>query len=515
MVKQSLMKNPHKVLPQLMAAVVGSWGYFCMGTSRGWGSPGLPSLNRTLDFEMDADDFKWISAVPMCGSFFGALVVSIPMQYFGRKKALVGHYLLYIFGFLTVGLTCFGKHKAMLYVGRILQGLAVGCTTPACQIYVSECSSPNIRGRLGSITASSLALGIWVAYIIGAFVEWDTLSFIFSALPVVFLLLTCFMPETPIWLLTHGMEDEGRQALQQLRGKNTNVDAEMRRMKEHHEKTDSGKGSVRFADLMTAPVLKPFGISLGIMFFQQATGINAMVFYTVSIFQSAGSSIESRYATIIVGGVQLVFTIASGFLVDRYGRRILLLSSAAVTSISLTSMGTFFYFQRIWGEATATELLGWVPLVSLIVFFVAYSGGMSNVPLIIMGEMFPSQYRTMLGTLSSSFNLFVTLAIVRFFPDMLIQLGNDVTFFIFAGCTVTSIAFVYFLLPETKGKTLEEIEEIFSNVKKNDKKAEVEQAAPATVSTQFTNIFGNQCGLVCHTMLPPVGEKDVERGITF
>lgn len=72
----------------------------------------------------------------MCGSFFGALVVSIPMQYFGRKKALVGHYLLYIFGFLTVGLTCFGKHKAMLYVGRILQGLAVGCTTPACQIYV-------------------------------------------------------------------------------------------------------------------------------------------------------------------------------------------------------------------------------------------------------------------------------------------------------------------------------------------------------------------------------------------
>ncbi|KZS11508.1 Uncharacterized protein APZ42_024333 [Daphnia magna] len=107
----------------------------------------------------------------------------------------------------------------MLYVGRILQGLAVGCTTPACQIYVSECSSPNIRGRLGSITASSLALGIWVAYIIGAFVEWDTLSFIFSALPVVFLLLTCFMPETPIWLLTHGMEDEGRQALQQLRGK--------------------------------------------------------------------------------------------------------------------------------------------------------------------------------------------------------------------------------------------------------------------------------------------------------
>ncbi|XP_057373147.1 facilitated trehalose transporter Tret1-like [Daphnia carinata] len=464
---------------------------------------------------MDADDFKWISAVPMCGSFFGALVVSIPMQYFGRKKSLVGHYLLYILGFLTVGLTYSGKHKAMLYVGRILQGLAVGCTTPACQIYVSECSSPNIRGRLGSITASSLALGIWVSYIIGAFVEWHTLSFIFSALPVIFLLLTCLMPETPIWLLTNGMEDEGRRALQRLRGKNTIVDAEMRRMKEHHEKTASSHGSIRLGDLMRGPVMKPFGISLGIMFFQQTTGINAMVFYTVSIFQSAGSSIGSRYATIIVGGVQLVFTIASGFLVDRYGRRILLLTSAAITSISLASMGTFFYFQRIWGESTATELLGWLPLVSLIVFFIAYSGGMSNVPLIIMGEMFPSKYRTILGTLSSSFNLFVTLAIVRFFPDMLIQLGNDVTFFIFSGCTVTSIAFVYFLLPETKGKTLEEIEQIFGNVKKNEKAAEVEQSALANVSTQFTSIFDDQCGLVSHTMLPSPGGKDVEKGFVF
>ncbi|KZS11507.1 Uncharacterized protein APZ42_024316 [Daphnia magna] len=515
MVKQRLMKNPQKVLPQLMAAVVGSWGYFCMGTVRGWGSPGLPSLNRTLDFEMDADDFKWISAMPMCGSFFGALAISIPMQYCGRKKALMGHYLLYIFGSLILGLTCIGKHKAMLYAGRLLQGFGVGCTTPACQIYVSECSSPNVRGRLGSITASSLALGIWVAYIIGAFVEWDNLAFIFTVLPVLFLFWTCLMPETPIWLLTHGMEDEGRHALQQLRGKNTNVDAEMRRMKEHHEKTASSHGSIRLGDLMRCPVMKPFGISLGIMFFQQATGINAMIFYTVSIFQVAGSSIESRYATIIVGGVQLVFTIASGFFVDRYGRRILLLGSAAITSISLTSMGTFFYFQRIWGADTATELLGWLPLVSLIVFFVAYSGGMSNVPFIIMGEMFPSQYRTMLGTITSSFNLIVTLVIVRFFPDMLIHLGNDVTFFIFAGCTLSSIAFVYFLLPETKGRTLEEMEELFSKVKKDDKPAEDEQAALATVSTQLTTISDNQYGIVDHSIVPPANEVDGDRVAVF
>ncbi len=150
---------------------------------------------------------------------------------------------------------------------------------------------------------------------------------------------------------------------------------------------------------------------------------------------------------------------------DRYGRRVLLIGSASVTSIALATMGTFFYFQRLWGEAEATEHLGWLPLVSLIVFFVAYSCGLSNVPLIIMGEMFPTRFRTLLGTVSSSFNLVVTFVVVRFFPDMLSGLGKDVTFFIFAGCTLASMAFVHFLLPETKGKTLEDMEKLFSSKK--------------------------------------------------
>lgn len=100
----------------------------------------------------------------------------------------------------------------------------------------------------------------------------------------------------------------------------TNVDNEMQRMKDHHQSTrnNSQQQGIKLKDLMTKSVMKPFGISLGIMFFQQATGINAMVFYTVSIFQTAGSSIDSRYATIIVGAVQLVFTVASGFFVSHH-----------------------------------------------------------------------------------------------------------------------------------------------------------------------------------------------------
>ena len=174
----------------------------------------------------------------MIGAVLGALLVNKPMQFYGRKSALIGHYLIFITGFLITGFTYFAKHKALLYVGRFLMGFAAGCTTPASQIYVilkklfeiwtsksylhlqvSECASPSIRGRLGSLTASSLALGVLVCYTIGAFVEWNVLSWVFGCLPIVFLLMTVFMPESPAWLLANGREQEARQSLQRLRGK--------------------------------------------------------------------------------------------------------------------------------------------------------------------------------------------------------------------------------------------------------------------------------------------------------
>ncbi len=110
----------------------------------------------------------------------------------------------------------------------------------------------------------------------------------------------------------------------------------------------------------------------------------------------------------------------------------------------------------------ATERLGWLPLLSLVVFFISYSGGYANVPFILMGELFPARYRSILGPLSSSFNLCCTFIVVRSFPVMQVTMTKYGAFWFFMCCTLAGIAFVYFLLPETKGKTLEDIEKIFS-----------------------------------------------------
>jgi len=125
-------------------------------------------------------------------------------------------------------------------------------------------------------------------------------------------------------------------------------------------------------------------------------------------------------------------------------------------------MGVFFYLQELWGEAETTALIGWLPLASLIVFFIAFSTGFSNVPFIVMGELFPTRYRAVLGPISSSFNLLCTFVVVRTFPDMEERMSKHGTFWFFMGCTIASMIFVYFLLPETKGHTLEEIEQFFT-----------------------------------------------------
>ena len=136
--------------------------------------------------------------------------------------------------------------------------------------------------------------------------------------------------------------------------------------------------------------------------------------------------------------------------------------SGSVVGLSLFVMGLFFYLQRRWGTDVATNTIGWLPLLSLMVFFAAYSGGYANVPFIVMGEVFPARYRSILGSTSSSFNFLCTLVIVRGFPAMKDGMGAHGTFWFFMCCTLLSLVFVFFLLPETRGKSLEEIERIFS-----------------------------------------------------
>lgn len=172
----------------------------------------------------------------------------------------------------------------------------------------------------------------------------------------------------------------------------TDISTEFERLKAGMNKAGGSSNQIHPKELLKGSVLKPLLLSMGLMQLQQFCGINSIIYFTVYIFDKAGSSIDKNLSTIIVGIVQLLATILSMFVVDRAGRRILLFISGFGMAVSLAALGAFFYMLEIYGEEVQ-ETLGWLPLASLLIFIIAFSAGYANVPFLIMGEIFPAKFR--------------------------------------------------------------------------------------------------------------------------
>ncbi|KZS06246.1 Uncharacterized protein APZ42_030360, partial [Daphnia magna] len=201
-----------------------------------------------------------------------------------------------------------------------------------------------------------------------------------------------------------------------------------------------------YAKILTnGHLMKPLIISMALMLFQQLSGINAIVFYSASVFQDAGCSLNNFLSSIIIAVVAMVFTMISVLLVDRFGRRKLLMISGVCMAVSLTGLGVFVYLKTasedlsVVDETTLAEPsvlseLGWLPLLFLISFIIAYSMGFCTVPQLIMGELFPLEYRNRLGTISASFSLGCTFIVVRTFPEMAAIMGLGGVYGLYAAC---------------------------------------------------------------------------------
>ena len=323
-----------------------------------------------------------------------------------------------------------------------------------------------------------MAGGILVSYIMGSQLAWDQLAWASAVFPALLLFVMLPLPESPVWLISRGKLKEAdkalkwlnhppRQAMDGIALRETTVyTVSDDKPPPEKEKMSSGFSK---EELLRRPVLVPFALSFMLLIFQQVSGIDAIIFYTVSIFESSGSQVNNYLATILVGLIQLVANFLSLFVVDRAGRKPLLMASGALMCVSLAAMGTHFYFQRI-GKS---EDLGLLPLISLMVFMVGFSIGYCSIPFLLMGELIPEKQRSLLSSVAGSLNLGMMFVVIKTYHDLKTHLGEDVTFWIYSVVCLASCFFVHFLVPETKGKSLEEIEQLF----------ELKQEVPLSGST--------------------------------
>ena len=335
-------------------------------------------------------------------------------------------------------------------ISRIICGLAVGSAAVLSPTYISEIAPAEKRGTLVTYNQLAIVIGILLAYFIDyTLVGFDNGWRYMLAVPVVFgLLFLVFLhisfPESPRWLMKVGRSDKARGILEKLGGA-TYAETEQKAMKATGtEASDSG---VHVKDLFKGRI--GYVVLLGTLLaaFQQITGINAVVNYAPAIFLKTGvGSDTALLQSIIVGFVNFLFTIVAVRLVDRSGRKTLLTWGAAGMTISLVYLSIAF------------NASGLGVLISLLAYIAFFAASLAPVMWVVTSEIYPTRIRGVAMSFSTAISWIFTLIVVQFFPWMLSHLGGAISFGLFAFFSLLALIFIIFFIPETKGKSLEQIQ---------------------------------------------------------
>ncbi|CAL8087068.1 unnamed protein product [Orchesella dallaii] len=445
---------------QIVAAVAATVGAFGLGTVLGYTSPAMPDLkeriyNGTVDIEPFSEETEsWIGSIINLGALASAIVVGILVDIIGRKLTMLLLSAPFVLGWL---LLAFAKNSAMIIIGRVITGFCGGGFSLAAPLFVAEMAEDNIRGALGSGFQVMVTFGILFVYVFGSFLSFQWLAIICGFVPLVFLVAMIFIPESPRYLVAKGKSADASRSLCWFRKKTSSqeVEDEMRIIEMSVNEMKAQASSM--SDLFEPHHLRPSLLMIALMCFQQLSGINAVIFYTSDIFSSAGSTMDENLSTIIVGIVQFVATVSSIFFVDRAGRKILLLISSAVMCGSLVVLGIFFQLQADGKD----EGLGWLPLICLMLFICAFSIGYGPIPWLMLGELIPQKVKARVASLSTVINWGLSFIVTKFFKSIQDALTIQWCYWIFAIICAIGFVFVFLLLPETKGKSIEEIQKYF------------------------------------------------------
>ncbi|CAK1540404.1 unnamed protein product [Leptosia nina] len=455
------MKLSAAFVKQLWLTVAASLAFLIIGLVRGYSSSALPSIELHDPRLIQSSEQKsWIGSITPLGSFLGSLFSGPLMHHAGRRRTLQLTAPLWAAAWLILG---FAPNFPMVLLGRIMSGLGIGLVLAPTQVYVSECCDPEIRGRFGSLPTLSMSLGILISYVAGTWLYWRHLAFLSATFCAGLFVVLIPLPESPVWLETQGLDNE--DAIKWLHLSKHAVAAVKDDISEPvksisgdtQKPAEAPPKSLFTRDVFfSSSVKKPLVIGFALLFLQQFSGIDTIIYFTVEIFQNAGSTLNPMIATIIVGAVQLFSNGVSTMLVDRAGRRPLLLLSSVTMCISMVSMGAAFYF-----EFANASWLGYLPIISLVVFMLGFSLGFGGLPFLLLGELFPKHYRSQLSAMASAVNLSSMFVVLKSYHPLEQVITSAGTFWMYAAFCGLAFFFVMFFVPETKGKSLAEIEQHF------------------------------------------------------
>jgi SP family galactose:H+ symporter-like MFS transporter len=430
------------------AVVIASLGGMLFGYDTGVISGALLFIKQAFTLSSTMQEIV-VSAV-LIGAVVGAVFGGLFADRFGRRRMIILAGI--IFTLSAIG-TSLAPNVGALVTGRIIVGIAIGMASFISPMYMSEISPTRIRGSLVSINQLAVTVGIVIAYLVDyalSGIQGWRYMFGIAAIPSIVLVVTMWrMPPSPRWLLSHKQVEEARTVLQRIRG-TEEVSSEM---KEIQDSLSKQKGGVE--DLFHPLLRMALIVGVGLAVFQQITGINTVIYYAPTIFEFAGFKTAgfSILATAGVGIVNVGFTVLAIRLMDKVGRRRLLLIGVAGQILGLTLLGIAFQFHQLAAS------VGYIAIISLAIYVGSFAIGLGPVFWLMISEIYPLRVRGAAMSIATFANWGLNLVVAVTFLTLVGLLGRPGTFWLYAVVGIAAWFFIYRLVPETKGRSLEEIEE--------------------------------------------------------
>lgn len=394
---------------------------------------------------------------------FGCLIAGVLIQRYGRRMS---HFILnfpFVLGWVILSIS---TNIWWIMLGRFITGLCVGLLGPTAPVYIGETTAPKYRGLFLAGITLAVSGGIIIVHTLGWFFSWQVTALICATCPFASYIIMAFVPESPVWLLAQGRIEEATDAFHWFRGYDDEAKNEFMSMVDAHKantntNANRGQSIYNWSKLKHSFSSRIFLLPLVtlLVFFatMQGGGLNAIIFYSVTILkQLLGDYLNEYVATLIIDIARLITSLVACIVIKKSGRRPLLMVSGIGTTVALLALALSVYLSNQYSES---KNLTWIPLVILLMYIVMVSIGMNPLPWCMVGELFPAEHRALGSSIVTFFNFFCMFLTVKTSPFLFQFYGVTGAFSIYGIITLIGTAYLLVYLPETKNRTLQEIED--------------------------------------------------------
>jgi SP family arabinose:H+ symporter-like MFS transporter len=394
----------------------------------------------------------WAASSAIWGCMIGVIFAGFLSDKFGRKKVLILSAILF---FISAVGSSIPNNLIQFVLARLIGGVGVGIASMLSPMYISEIAPAKIRGTLVTLYQLAIVIGINLVYYINLQIassgdaQWNLdigwrIMLGSEVIPaLLFFIMLFFIPESPRWLASKGKIDRAKAIIEKINGQNKSAEL----LNEIQDSFKEEKGSILI--LFTSGLRMAIVVGVFLAFFSQITGINAIIYYAPEIFKNIGFGADSAmFQTVIIGTVNTIFTFVAIAFIDKYGRRTLLLWGISGMIICLGGVGLMFHFELSSGPWLLLFILG---------FIASFAMSLGPIPWVLISEIFPTKFRGVAMSISILMVWIGVVLITQLTPILLESVGGAFTFWIFMFNAIVLIIFTYIMIPETKGKTLEEI----------------------------------------------------------